>query len=166
MSHLSQIQVSPLFCFHLGCHLEYINLLNDDRVASLGFFKGNVWYMNFSKEKNFRRYIQVLSDISLFLPDYYVSASYPLIVSEKIFEYFFEQLPFMSHCQPIKLCDLDKSHMTKRRGLLNKHHCISFKYPKWESRNCQILLFHYKSMETLSYHSREKQLEIGNKNRN
>ena len=42
MSHVSQIQVLPFFCFLLGCHLEYLNLLNDDRVASLGFFKRKV----------------------------------------------------------------------------------------------------------------------------
>ena len=34
----------------------------------------------------------------------------------------FENLPFMWPRQPIKLSDLDKSHM-KREGLLNKHIC-------------------------------------------
>ena len=48
----------------------------------------------------------------------------PLImVSEKKnFEYFFENLPYMSPRQPIKLRDLDKNRM-KRGGLLNKHFC-------------------------------------------
>ena len=44
-----------------------------------------------------------------------------LMVSEKkIYEYFFENLPFLLPRQPIKLSDLDKSRM-KHGGLLNKH---------------------------------------------
>ena len=42
----------------------------------------------------------------------------PLMVSEKIFKILFESLPFMWPWQPIKLSDLDKSHV-KRGGLLN-----------------------------------------------
>ena len=38
---------------------------------------------------------------------------------EKIFEYFFKNLPFMLPWQPIKFSDLDKIHMN-RRGLLKK----------------------------------------------
>ena len=46
---------------------------------------------------------------------------HPLTASEeKIFEYFFENLPFMLPWQPIKFSDLDKNHMN-RRGLLKKH---------------------------------------------
>ena len=45
-----------------------------------------------------------------------------LTVSEKNIEYFFENLPFMSPRQPIKLSDLDKSRM-KHGGLLNKYFC-------------------------------------------
>ena len=46
-----------------------------------------------------------------------------LVVSEKkIFEYFFENLPFISPCQPTNLNDLERSRM-KRGGLLNKHFC-------------------------------------------
>ena len=48
---------------------------------------------------------------------------HPLMVSEKkIFKHFNENLPFLTHRQPIKFTDLDKSCM-KRRGLLNKHFC-------------------------------------------
>ena len=43
-----------------------------------------------------------------------------MVSEKKIFEYFFENLPFMLPRQPIKLSDVDKSHM-KRGGLLNKH---------------------------------------------
>ena len=47
----------------------------------------------------------------------------PLTISEeKIFEYFFENLPFMLLWQPIISGDLDKIHMN-RRGLLKKHFC-------------------------------------------
>ena len=46
-----------------------------------------------------------------------------LMVSEKTnFEFFFENLPFMLPCQPIKSSDLDKSHIN-HGGLLNKHFC-------------------------------------------
>ena len=44
------------------------------------------------------------------------------ISEKKNFEYFFENFPFMSPRQPIKLSDLAKSHM-KHGGLLNKHIC-------------------------------------------
>ena len=40
----------------------------------------------------------------------------------KNFEYFFENLPFMSPRQPIKSSDLGKRRM-KHGGLLNKHFC-------------------------------------------
>ena len=44
----------------------------------------------------------------------------PLTASEEnIFEYFFENLPFMLPWQPVKFSDLDKIHMV-RRGLLKK----------------------------------------------
>ena len=46
-----------------------------------------------------------------------------LTVSEKKnFEYFFENLPFMSPRQPIKLSYLDKRRM-QHGELLNKHIC-------------------------------------------
>ena len=50
------------------------------------------------------------------------SASSSLVSEMKNFEYFFENLPFMSPRQPIKLTDLDKSRM-QHGGLLNKHIC-------------------------------------------
>ena len=44
-------------------------------------------------------------------------------LKKKNFEYIcFENLPFMSLRQPIKLSDLDKSRM-QHGGLLNKHIC-------------------------------------------
>ena len=48
----------------------------------------------------------------------------PLSVSEeKIFEYVFENLPFMLSWQPIRFSDLDKIRMN-RRGLLKKDFCF------------------------------------------
>ena len=44
-------------------------MLNDAKVASLGFFKGKVCLTRFSK-KNFRTQFQVLSEFSSFLPEY------------------------------------------------------------------------------------------------
>ena len=46
----------------------------------------------------------------------------PSVSEKKNFEYFFENLPFMSSRQPIKSSDLDNSRM-KHGGLLNKHFC-------------------------------------------
>ena len=80
-----------------------------------------------------------------------------LTVSEKKnIEYFFENLPFMSPCQTIKLSDLDKSHM-KHGGLLNKHFCEK-KKSNIPSNLAEIVNFHsshYKSMKTLSCHSNQ-----------
>ena len=46
-----------------------------------------------------------------------------LTISEKKnFDFFVENLPFMSPHQPIKSSDLDKSRV-KHGGLLNKHFC-------------------------------------------
>ena len=61
----------------------------------------------------------------------------------------------MSPPQPIKLSDLDKSHM-KRGGLLNKHFCK--KKSNIPNDFADIVNFHfshYKSMETLSCHSNQ-----------
>ena len=73
----------------------------------------------------------------------------PLTASEeKIFLYFFENLPFMLPWQPIKFSDLDKIHMN-RRGLLKKHFCI--KNVNTCSETAKIANFHfshYMSMET------------------
>ena len=66
----------------------------------------------------------------------------PLTTSEeKIFEYFFENLPFMLPWQPIKFSDLDKIHMN-RRGLLKKHFFKKkSKYLQRDSKNWQFPLF-------------------------
>ena len=50
------------------------------------------------------------------------SASTSLQFLRRILDIFFENLPFMSLHQPIKLSYLDKSRM-QHGGLLNKHIC-------------------------------------------
>ena len=80
-----------------------------------------------------------------------------LMVSEKkIFEYFFENLPFLLPRQPIKLSDFDKSHM-KRGGLLNQHFCkkIFLNIPNSSAEIVNFQFSHYKSMETISCHSNQ-----------
>ena len=79
-----------------------------------------------------------------------------LTVSEKNFEYFFKNLPFMLPSQPIKSSDLDKSRM-KHGGLLNKHFCKKKKsnIPNDLADIVNFHFSHYKSMETVSCHSNQ-----------
>ena len=56
--------------FHLGRHLGYIEMLNDARVASLGFFKDNICTTRINKEKKFKIKFQVLLKFAQILPDY------------------------------------------------------------------------------------------------
>ena len=87
-----------------------------------------------------------------------------MISEEKIFEDFFENLPFMLPWQPIKFSDLDKIHMN-RRGLLKKHFCKK-KNLNICSETAKIANFHfshYKSMETISCHSNRSSYPIGTK---
>ena len=86
-----------------------------------------------------------------------------MISEEKIFEYLFENLPFMLPGQPIKFSDLDKIHMN-RRGLLKKHFCKNkSKYLQCGSKSGQFHFSHYKSMETISCHSNQSFYPIGTK---
>ena len=87
-----------------------------------------------------------------------------LMASEKKnFEYFFENLPFMSPRQPIKLSDLDKSRM-KHGGLLNKHICEKTNKSNISSETAETVNFHfshYKSMGTISCHSNHSSYPTG-----
>ena len=86
-----------------------------------------------------------------------VSASSSLrFLRRRILNFFFENLPFMSPCQPIKSSDLDKSRL-KHGGLLNKHFCEK-KKSNIPSNLAEIVNFHFshfKSMKTLSCHSNQ-----------
>ena len=71
----------------------------------------------------------------------------------------------MSPCQPIKLRDLDKSHM-QQGGLLNKHICEKKKsnISSETAETVNFLFSHYKSMGTISCHSNQSSYPIGIKN--
>ena len=89
-----------------------------------------------------------------------------LTVSEKknFAYFFFENLPFMSPRQPIKLSDLDKSGM-QHGGLLNKHICG--KKSNISSETAETVNFHfshYMSMGTISCHSNQSSYPTGIKN--
>ena len=80
-----------------------------------------------------------------------------LTISEKKnFDFFSENLPFMSPRQPIKSSDLDKS-LVKHGGLLNKHFCKKKKsiISNDLAKIVNFHISHYKSMETLSCHSNQ-----------
>ena len=62
---------SLIIGFHLGRHLEYIEMLNDARVASLGLFKDNVCTTRINKEKKFKIKFQVLLKFTQIPPDYH-----------------------------------------------------------------------------------------------
>ena len=61
---------SLIIGFHLRRHLGYIEMLNDARVASLGFFKDNICTTRINKEKKFKIKFQVLLKFAQILPDY------------------------------------------------------------------------------------------------
>ena len=88
------------------------------------------------------------------------------VSEEKNFEFFFlENLPFMSPRQPIKLSYLDKSRM-QHGGLLNKHICGK-KKSNISSETAETVNFqfsHYKSMETISCHSKQNSYPTAIKN--
>ena len=80
----------------------------------------------------------------------------------RILNIFFENLPFMSTSQPIKLSYLDKSRM-QHGGLLNKHICGK-KKSNISSQTAETVNFqfsHYKSMGTISCHSNQSSYPTG-----
>ena len=92
-----------------------------------------------------------------------VSASYSLrFLGRRIVNIFCENLPFMSPRQPVKLSDLDKSHM-RHGGLLNKHICEkAFSSISRETAETAKFHFsHYKSMGTISCHSNQSSYPTG-----
>ena len=73
----------------------------------------------------------------------------------------FENLPFMSPRQPIKLSDLDKSRMN-HGGLLNKYFCKKFSnIPNDLAEIVNLHFSHYKSMGTISCHSNKSSYPTG-----
>ena len=73
----------------------------------------------------------------------------------RILNILFENLPFMSPCQPIKLSNLDKRCM-QHGGLRNKHICG--KKSNIYSETAETVNFqfsHYKSLGTISCHGNQ-----------
>ena len=86
----------------------------------------------------------------------------PLTVSgKKNFESVFENVPFMSPRQPIKLGDLDKSHMNMEDYSIN----ISVKkvsnISSETAKHVNFHFSHYKSMGTISCHSNQSSYPTG-----
>ena len=82
----------------------------------------------------------------------------------RILNIVFENLPFMSPCQPIKLSNLDKSRM-QHGGLLNKHICE--KKSNISSETAETVNFqfsHYTSMGPISCYSNQSSYPTGIKN--
>ena len=79
----------------------------------------------------------------------------------RILNIFFENLPFMSPRQPIKLSYLDKSRM-QHGGLLNVKKKSNISSETAETVNFQFS--HYKSMGTISCHSNQSSYPTGIKN--
>ena len=90
------------------------------------------------------------------------SASSSLQFLRRILNTCFENLPFMSPRQPIKLSDLDKSRI-QHGGLLNKHICEE-KKSNISSETAETVYFqfsHYKYVETISCHSNQSSYPTG-----
>ena len=66
--HVSITFFSLIIGLDLGRHLRYIEMLNDARVALLGFFKDNECSTRINNEKKIK--FQVLLKVAQILPDY------------------------------------------------------------------------------------------------
>ena len=55
---------------HLGHHLEFLEMLNDDRLSSSKILNGNVLPTRIHQEKNFIPDFQVHRKYAIFVPDY------------------------------------------------------------------------------------------------
>ena len=65
-------------------------MLNDARVASLGFFKDNICSTRINKEKKFKIKFQVLLKFAQILPDYTLWEKVILIQGDHVFVYVFQ----------------------------------------------------------------------------
>ena len=89
-----------------------------------------------------------------------------MVSEKKIFLISFENLPFISPRQPIKLSDLDKSRMNCG-GFLNKHFCKKkSNIPNDSAEIGNFHLSHYNSMEAISCHSNQSSYPTGIKKHN
>ena len=87
--HIFRITIFSLIIgFHLGRHLGYIEMLNDARVASLGFFKDNICTTRINKEKKFKIKFQVLLKFAQILLDYLVQQMLHQIKAQQFYTTF------------------------------------------------------------------------------
>ena len=94
------------------------------------------------------------------------SASSSLQFLRRILNIIFENIPFISPRQPIKLSYLDKSRM-QHGGLLNKHICEKKSNISSETtENANFQFSYYKSMGTISCHSDKSSYPTGTKKHN
>ena len=85
------------------------------------------------------------------------SASSSLQFLRRILNIFYENIPFMSPCQPIRLSYLDKSRM-QHGGLLNKHICEKNQISPVRQQKLSISSF---PMGTISCHSNQSSYLTG-----
>ena len=79
----------------------------------------------------------------------------------RVLNIFFENIPFMSPRQPIKLSDLDKSRM-KHGGLLNKHFCKrKFQISPMTQHTLSISTFPIISLWKLCCHNNQSSYPTG-----
>ena len=57
---------------HLGRHLEFLKMLNDDKLSSSRILNGNVLPTRIHQEKNFIPDFQVHRKYAIFVPDYLI----------------------------------------------------------------------------------------------
>ena len=58
---------------HLGRHLEFLIMLNDDRLSSSRIMNGNVFPTRIHQETNFIPDFQVHRKYAIFVPDYMIT---------------------------------------------------------------------------------------------
>ena len=94
----------------------------------------------------------------------FLGSSSKQFLRRRILNIFFENLPFMSPRQPIKLSYLDKSRM-QHGGLLNKHICEKkSNIPSQTVETVNFQFSHHKDMGTISCYSNQSSYPTGIKN--
>ena len=112
------------------CKTFFLNICSNTEINANFHFSHYKSMESLSCHSNESTWVTIIKNITYVeanVMHMYESFSFiPLTASEeKIFEYFFENLPFMLPWQQIKFSDLDKIHIN-RRGLFKKHFCKPF----------------------------------------
>ena len=96
-----------IFSDHAGCHLEYLKMLNDAKVASVRFLKWKALVTRISQEKKFEPYFRVPIKYPINLQDYYIS-----LINSVIHTYIHTykcQILFIV-CMPVGIFDIILQH--------------------------------------------------------